>query len=250
MNATYTNLNTYLLQNEDLTVNLSSGRNRPGFTIPYTITVSNRGKETLTTNVSVLLGDELTYISLEAETLTPTVDDQNLSWETIEVTSGETKRIYFYAILDRETTLGTVLESEVNLDLTDDVAENNVNYYSAEVTGSFDPNDKAIKYNDLDEDGYITSETSFEYTIRFQNTGTDTAFTVMKTYPSIFQLSKRNSVWKSILPSNVLLEGFTSKYLHFVPQMINVYLHHTPGKTARNWLLKPLGGDKNCPPPR
>jgi len=177
MNSTNRNLSTYLLQNQDLAVTLSSTRNRPGFTIPYTVTISNRGRDTLTANTTVLLADELTYTVKEGETGTPTINGQNLTWQAIKVAPGGSERIRFYAVLDRTTGLGTILESTATLDITDDDLTNNINYYSATVTGSYDPNDKAIKYNDL-EDGYITSETNFEYTIRFQNTGTDTAFTV------------------------------------------------------------------------
>jgi uncharacterized repeat protein (TIGR01451 family) len=45
------------------------------------------------------------------------------------------------------------------------------------VTGSFDPNDKLVKEGVL-ESNYVLHDTPLTYTIRFQNTGTDTAFTI------------------------------------------------------------------------
>lgn len=45
--------------------------------------------------------------------------------------------------------------------------------------GSFDPNDKRAEPQGLDNEGYITSDQTLDYTIRFQNTGSDTAFTVV-----------------------------------------------------------------------
>ncbi len=47
------------------------------------------------------------------------------------------------------------------------------------VTGSFDPNDKAVRPIGLTSMHYIDDTDELEYVIRFQNTGTDTAFTVV-----------------------------------------------------------------------
>ncbi|NUN99689.1 MAG: T9SS type A sorting domain-containing protein [Saprospiraceae bacterium] len=48
-----------------------------------------------------------------------------------------------------------------------------------ENTGSYDPNDKQVFPRGALEDHLITANTDLEYLIRFQNTGTDTAFTVV-----------------------------------------------------------------------
>ncbi len=48
-----------------------------------------------------------------------------------------------------------------------------------EVTGSYDPNDKQGFPVGYGEEHYIYDDTELEYLIRFQNTGTDTAFTVV-----------------------------------------------------------------------
>ncbi|MCC6726036.1 MAG: T9SS type A sorting domain-containing protein [Saprospiraceae bacterium] len=45
--------------------------------------------------------------------------------------------------------------------------------------GSFDPNDKQGFPKGLSDEGYIAREQSLEYVIRFQNTGTDTAFNIV-----------------------------------------------------------------------
>ncbi len=45
--------------------------------------------------------------------------------------------------------------------------------------GSFDPNDKMAYPKGYEEGHYIEANTDLEYRIRFQNTGTDTAFTVL-----------------------------------------------------------------------
>jgi uncharacterized repeat protein (TIGR01451 family) len=47
------------------------------------------------------------------------------------------------------------------------------------VTNSFDPNDKLVFPTGWGTAGNVEPETEFKYTIRFQNTGTDTAFKVV-----------------------------------------------------------------------
>jgi len=49
-----------------------------------------------------------------------------------------------------------------------------------EIVSSFDPNDKQVIPNGVDQEHhYILPNTSMEYKVRFQNTGTDTAFLVV-----------------------------------------------------------------------
>jgi uncharacterized repeat protein (TIGR01451 family) len=48
-----------------------------------------------------------------------------------------------------------------------------------EVGSSYDPNDKAASPRGLGDDHYILPNEPLNYTIRFQNTGNDTAFTVV-----------------------------------------------------------------------
>ncbi len=47
------------------------------------------------------------------------------------------------------------------------------------VTGSFDPNDKNVFPTGYGSEGYITAQQELKYTIRFQNTGNDTAFIIV-----------------------------------------------------------------------
>lgn len=58
------------------------------------------------------------------------------------------------------------------------------NYHCAQIIGSFDPNDKQIASQDFRQNGYLFADNfsqgdTLNYMIRFQNTGNDTAFTVV-----------------------------------------------------------------------
>ncbi|HPW27127.1 MAG TPA: hypothetical protein PLY31_08320, partial [Tenuifilaceae bacterium] len=67
--------------------------------------------------------------------------------------------------------------------LTEATLTNNTSQEEVSVTGSFDPNDKTARTSSGWSDTlyYIDVDTWVDYTIRFQNTGTDTAFTVVVT---------------------------------------------------------------------
>jgi len=55
----------------------------------------------------------------------------------------------------------------------------NVSMDCQENIGSFDPNDKLATPSGWGEENFVAENTDIEYKIRFQNTGTDTAFTVV-----------------------------------------------------------------------
>ena len=178
-------LYTYKLEENDLAIHLNSGRNRPGFTIVQFVTLENRGKNDLTTDVQVNLDGALTYTTYEGENQPNSVMGNELKWNNITVASGETKRLKFWAVLDRLTPLETVLSNTGVLlqAVSDDVTSNDTTVYEPLVTGSYDPNDKLVSYEGAYTEGYVHDTTNFEYTIRFQNTGTDTAFNILVTDP-------------------------------------------------------------------
>jgi uncharacterized repeat protein (TIGR01451 family) len=81
--------------------------------------------------------------------------------------------------------IGTVLTSTVTASVTNPEADlvNNSFTYQRMVTGSYDPNDKTAltSSRESSEIYYIDGDEWIDYTIRFQNTGNDTAFFVVIT---------------------------------------------------------------------
>jgi uncharacterized repeat protein (TIGR01451 family) len=67
---------------------------------------------------------------------------------------------------------------EVN-DYPQDDADPVIDIFCDEVSGSYDPNDKRGYPNGVTNMNYIQPNQQLQYVIRFQNTGTDTAFTVV-----------------------------------------------------------------------
>jgi len=64
-------------------------------------------------------------------------------------------------------------------DATPNLTGNSSDLLCLEVIGAYDPNDKNANPRGYGEEHFIDQNTSIEYFIRFQNTGTDTAFNVV-----------------------------------------------------------------------
>jgi uncharacterized repeat protein (TIGR01451 family) len=69
--------------------------------------------------------------------------------------------------------------SDIVNDFPQDDADPVVDIYCGVVTGSYDPNDKTGYPTGQTDQKYIQPNQQLQYVIRFQNTGTDTAFTVV-----------------------------------------------------------------------
>lgn len=83
--------------------------------------------------------------------------------------------------------------------------------------GSFDPNDKQASPAGITENHYIEANTELEYKIRFQNTGTDTAFTVVirdtlsdQLNPSSIQPGASSHPYTYLLENNILTFLFSN----------------------------------------
>ena len=61
----------------------------------------------------------------------------------------------------------------------DTFVTNNYDTLQQVITGSYDPNDKTVSPAGYEQWGFVEHDQRLTYTIRFQNTGTDTAFTVV-----------------------------------------------------------------------
>jgi hypothetical protein len=84
------------------------------------------------------------------------------------------------------------------------------NSYCAQVFNSFDPNEKSVQPSDVWLNNYIRNTETIKYRIDFQNTGNDTAFTIMITdeITGYFNLTTLNLLYSSH-PYHFRIEGNT-----------------------------------------
>ncbi|MBK6892382.1 MAG: T9SS type A sorting domain-containing protein [Flavobacteriales bacterium] len=172
----------------DVEVAIANGPARPGFELRYGIHLQNLTSASPgTVTLSMEFDPDLTYLNA---TRTPTsVVGNTITWTAPQLMMNSVfQAIDFrvdFLVASDVGLIGSTLNTSIELTTANpeiDLANNTAT--SAQlVTGSFDPNDKVATTSSrssstqyfIDEDEWI------DYTIRFQNTGTDTAFTVIIT---------------------------------------------------------------------
>lgn len=149
-------------------------------TIVYWVNYRNTGTTIVSGQIHLELDDSLHYVS--AEVAPDSIVGQNIYWSYDDLYFGE----YRYMTLMVGTPDGVEDTVFSTLNVTADSAD--VEMFSVAVsvedviTCAYDPNDKTPTPLGEGEFGNIAPDTEeIEYLIRFQNTGTDTAFNVLIT---------------------------------------------------------------------
>jgi hypothetical protein len=155
------------------------GAARPGFITRYRVTVQNVGTTTVASGTATAtLDSRMAYIS---STPNGSRTGQTVTWTYANLAPFARREFDVLFSLPINTPLGTQLSSTASAPLAADVvpADNSTTATQA-VTGSFDPNDITVNYQRLTP-AQVAAQLPLDYTIRFQNMGTDTAFTVVIT---------------------------------------------------------------------
>jgi uncharacterized repeat protein (TIGR01451 family) len=152
---------------------------RRGFNTLYHLTYQNVGTVTLSGNVVVSLDSALTLISsfpIQSNYTYP-----KITYNFSDLKPYQTVDIDMLLGVAQSTSLGRIIKSiaVINPIPGDIKPENNTDTLYNIVTGSFDPNDKSVFPQGSITPSFISKGTYLDYTIRFQNTGNDTAFTVV-----------------------------------------------------------------------
>ncbi len=152
-------------------------------TINYWIDFKNIGTTTPSGLIHLLLDDSITYLSsiIPADS----VNGQNVYWHYDSLFYFTNQQINLQVIMPGLNSMGDTLINYVNVSVFDTLGNFTIVYTASdtlkqELFCAVDPNDKIAEPVGIDIPGYINSGTPrIEYTIRFQNTGNDTALTVI-----------------------------------------------------------------------
>ncbi|MFN3874549.1 MAG: T9SS type A sorting domain-containing protein, partial [Flavobacteriales bacterium] len=171
----------------DVQVAMADGFARPGFEMRYGVMVRNlTPSATGTVTLTVTLDPNLSYVT--ASPAPATVAGNTLTWTSpgfFMNQAFQTRNIWIRALVPADLSLlGATLTSTATLVTANADADlaNNTAVANQVVTGSYDPNDKAAVTTTGGSAVYLIDQDEWiDYTIRFQNTGTDTAFNVIIT---------------------------------------------------------------------
>jgi len=168
----------------DVAVMLSSGAARPGFEFDYGMLVRNHTPAASgATSVTFTFDPTITFVS--ASTPPSSVSGNTITWNQSQLTAWQTR--YYTIRFQVPPNVGLlgyelVATASVTTANTDGNPANNSATNLRTITGAYDPNDKLAYTSSGNTDVWQINEDEWiDYTIRFQNTGTDTAFNVVIT---------------------------------------------------------------------
>lgn len=166
----------------DLSVHLSAGAARPGFMHIMYASVRNNGTFMQSGTLEVTHDALLSYSYSWPTNGTYNAGTQTVSIPFSGLIPNEVRTFRIYSNVSAATPLTTPLQhtSFVGPIANDIDQVNNYDTLDLVVTGSYDPNIKVVDPVGVGQQGEITvADDVLDYTIHFQNTGTDTAFTVV-----------------------------------------------------------------------
>ncbi len=182
---------------------------RPGFSFPYLISYENAGTTTLSPTVTLDYDEtKLTYDSSSNAAITD--NGTNLSLTAGTIVPGQQENFVAYFKVKPGLTLGDSLLATVSIS---DNAIVGADSSKVVIRASFDPNDKQAtpELSPLQ----VINGTYIDYTIRFQNTGNDTAFNVVisdtladELLVNTFEMTGSSHTCKTTIKDNVVFFEF------------------------------------------
>ncbi len=162
----------------DASIYITGSQTRVSFPTGYWLDYKNWGTVPLTGNVSFEYDTLLTYISSNQTPASHTGNTLVFAYDTLDLF--EQRNIYLSFLVPGTQFLGDTLQSYaiVTPIITDSNTVNNYDTLYQVITGSYDPNNKVVFPAGEGQEGEVLHGQRLNYTIHFQNTGTDTAFTV------------------------------------------------------------------------
>lgn len=159
--------------------NLSSAPTRCGFDVPFWLTYENDGTTIENGLIELYVEDHATFIS--ATPAPDSISNDTLFWHINSLAPTHQSVIKLdYQIFD-----ASFLGDSVRITANTYIADPNNTFtlsqtfnFASEIACAYDPNDKQVIPAGLLDEHYTLMGKELEYTIRFQNTGTDTAFNI------------------------------------------------------------------------
>ncbi|MCB9183970.1 MAG: hypothetical protein H6591_08625 [Flavobacteriales bacterium] len=168
----------------DLDMRFTTTPARPGFDFALVAKVRNLSPQQ-SGPVTVTCSFDPALIYTSAQPSPSTVSGNMITWELPAFDSFHISQLQAHFDVPVSTPLGSALSTTfvASNTLPEATLTNNPAQRTSIVTGSFDPNEKVVITSSGNIEGLyqIGVDEWLDYTIRFQNTGTDTAFTVVIT---------------------------------------------------------------------
>ena len=150
---------------------------RPGALVSYKISSNNHGTDSVTVDtLTFIKSSKLTYNS--ATSAPAYLNGDTMVWYNVGFV--QAIEVHFIVKQTPLVSIGDTLKSvtSISSNKADETPANNTSTINQIVTGSYDPNDKTENHGGRISTAQVANGEYLQYTIRFQNTGNDTAFNV------------------------------------------------------------------------
>jgi len=160
------------LDKTKLSLNLQSGLMRCNTNATSWLSVTNEGTNTVNGSYCLTIDNRVVAAFIDGSYLEPA--PEQYCWDVIDFKPGQQQLLSVELVMPDEFSVGILIQNRADF-IEDNVAIGTVDY-EAELRCAIDPNDKLVQpaYNGT----YALFADTLQYTIRFQNTGNDTAFLV------------------------------------------------------------------------
>lgn len=226
----------------DLVVSASAGPLRPGFVGSFGIHCINLGNLGVTSDLEFELPPQVSFVNAQSSPNTPFSfvpgSPDRVVWNGVQLNPGEEIWLRVTGTVDVGTPLGTLVCGTATAEPSagDADASNNSAVVCREVQGSFDPNAKYVTPPGSGPYFFVQREDTLLYHVDFQNTGTDTAFTVVvrdtldpsfdiatlqpggSSHPFSFSMAGRELTWtfsNILLPDSFVNEPLSHGYFEY-----------------------------------
>lgn len=167
---------------KDLAIDiLSLGGARPSFPVQYKIVCRNQGTDTISNGTIELVKDSKLVFNYALPPIA-SINGDTLKWNYSNLKPLDTVNIILYCSVQPppSVNIGDTLhlQSTIYPLASDQTIKDNFSVLNQIVRNSFDPNDKTENHGGKITNTQVANGEYMQYTIRFQNTGNDTAFNV------------------------------------------------------------------------
>ena len=152
---------------------------RPGFNTTYHLSYKNTGTTTLSGTITLQHAPQLNYVN--AIPAATSYNNPVITWNFNNLQPSFIAGIDIIFNVPAGTAIGTNLQSlaTINPVAGDETPVNNTDTLNHIVTSGFDPNAKSVMPDGNILPAFVLSGQYLDYTVRFQNTGNDTAFNII-----------------------------------------------------------------------
>lgn len=156
-------------------IDLSSSITRCNRETNYWLTYSNIGTVTTSGVIELIPDDLVAFVSSDPPA--DSTSNGKLYWFYNDLYPTRSEKIHLIYEMPGVDELGEIIDFAVNIETNEGYAGHK-DILSSELICAYDPNDKLNTPSGYEKENYTLFGDTLEYTIRFQNTGNDTAFNV------------------------------------------------------------------------